>query len=385
MGEDRALLRDLRVVEFSRLIAAPFCGLTLADLGADVVKVEPPGGDETRGFPPFLAPGESGFFHALNRGKRGVVLRLSEPRDAERARRLIGRADVVIENLGESTERLGIDYARASDANPRLVWCSITGLGAGEGRRAIDPTLQAEMGLMALTGEAGGPPVRIPVPLVDFMTGMYAAQRVITALWRCQRQGRGELLDCAMVDAAATLGSTAALLALGGFVTPRRLGSESYLVVPSAAFQAGDGEYVQVIALTERHWEALARALGRPEWLEDPRCAGNAARLAHRELVHGRIGEVIATRGAEDWARTITRAGGMAQRVREIEDAWADPRLERRGLLGRVASPGLDGFPVPTMSLARSAEPSALARGPRLGEHTEAVVRELAAGTGPSA
>jgi crotonobetainyl-CoA:carnitine CoA-transferase CaiB-like acyl-CoA transferase len=385
MPEDQALLRGVRVVEFSRLIAAPFCGLTLADLGADVVKVEPPGGDETRGFPPFLAPGESGFFHALNRGKRGVVLRLSDERDAETARRLIERADVVVENLGESIERLGIDHARASAANPKLVWCSITGLGAGEGRRIIDPSLQADMGLMALTGEPDRPPGRVPVPLIDFMTGMYAAQQVITALWRTEREGAGALLDCAMVDAAATLGSTAALLALGGFVMPRRLGSESYLVVPSAVFEASDGEHVQVIALTQRHWDALCVALGHPEWLEDPRCADNEARLANRELVHGRLAEVIATDGAEHWTRAISDAGGMAQRVREIEDAWADPRIERRALLGTLEAEGLDRFPVPVVSLARTADPSRLARGPALGEHTEAVIGELNAGRAPSA
>jgi crotonobetainyl-CoA:carnitine CoA-transferase CaiB-like acyl-CoA transferase len=385
MTAGERLLRGVRVVEFSRLIAAPFCGLTLADLGADVIKVEPPGGDETRGFPPFLAPGESGFFHGLNRGKRGVVLRLSDERGAETARRLIARADVVVENLGESIDRLGIDYAQASAANPKLVWCSITGLGSGEGRRVIDPSLQADMGLMALTGEPDGPPGRVPVPLIDFMTGMYAVQQVVTALWRADRTGTGALLDCAMVDPAATLGSTVALLALGGFVTPRRLGSESYLVVPSAVFEASDGRDLQVIALTERHWSALCRALGHPEWLEDARFADNDARLAHRELVHRRIAEVIATSGADHWAQAISEAGGMAQRVREIEEAWADPRIERRALLGRLEAEGLDGFPVPVVSLARTADPSRLARGPALGEHKEAVVRELDAGRAPSA
>jgi crotonobetainyl-CoA:carnitine CoA-transferase CaiB-like acyl-CoA transferase len=214
---------------------------------------------------------------------------------------------------------------------------------------------------------------------------MYAVQRVIAALWRAERHGTGELLDCALVDAAATLGSTAALLALGGFVTPRRLGSESYLVAPSAVFEAADGEHVQVIALTQRHWQALSTALGHPEWLEDPRCADNTARLANRELVHARIADVIAARTAHHWAHAINEAGGMAQRVREIEDAWADPRLQRRGLLGRLEAEGLDGFPLPVMSLARTADPSALPRGPALGEHSEAVVQEMRAGRPPSA
>lgn len=370
------LLHGVRVVELSRLIAAPFCGLTLADLGADVIKIEPPEGDETRRFPPLLADGESAFFHAFNRGKRGAILRLSDPDDAERARSLIAKADVVVENLGQSVERLGIDHAQASQANPRLVWCSITGLGAGEGRRAMDPSLQASMGLMWLTGEADRPPARIPVPLIDLMTGMYAAQQVITALWRVERGGGGVVLDCALLDAAATLGAVPGLLELGGFPIPGRLGAESYLAVPSAVFEAADGEHVQVIALTEPHWRALCVALGHPEWVEDPRCADNAARLANRDLVHGRIAEVIATRPADDWVQVIARAGGMAERVRGVDEAWRDPRLTERGLLGRLAESTPGGFPLPVVSLARTVDPGGLARGPRLGEHTEAVLAE---------
>jgi crotonobetainyl-CoA:carnitine CoA-transferase CaiB-like acyl-CoA transferase len=371
------LLDGVRVVEFARLIAAPFCGLTLADLGADVVKVESPAGDDTRGFPPFFASGESAYFHALNRGKRGVVLRLSEPDGAEAARRLVEGADVVVENLGEAAARAGLDAERAREANPRLVWCAVSGLGRGERRRTMDPSLQADMGLMAMTGEPDRPPARIPVPLIDFMTGMYAVQRTLAALWRVERGGEGELLDCALLDSAATLGGTQALLALGGFGPPRRLGSQSHLVAPSAVFEAADGGHVQVVAMTEPHWRALCDALGHPEWAQDPRCADAPARLRHRDLVHERIRSAIATRPAAEWVAAITAAGGMAERVREIEEAWADPRLVERGLLGRLAADGLDYFPLPVTSLARTADPGALAPGPRLGEHTAALLREI--------
>ena len=221
------MLEGLRVVEFSRLIAAPFCGLTLADLGADVVKVESPAGDDTRTFPPVAPGGESAYFHALNRGKRGVVVDLDDADGLQTARRLVERADVVVENLGAAASRLGFGYEEASGANERLVWCSITGLGAGRGGRALDPTLQASMGLMALTGEPEGPPLRVPVPLIDLMTGMYASQSVLTALWHAERSGKGAFLDCALVDSAATLTSLTALLALCGAEAPRRLGSES--------------------------------------------------------------------------------------------------------------------------------------------------------------
>ncbi|HEX8741954.1 MAG TPA: CoA transferase [Thermoleophilaceae bacterium] len=371
-----ALLEGVRVVELAGLIAAPFCGLTLLDLGAEVVKVEPPGGDDARAFPPFVAGGGSAFFHALNRGKRGVVLDLAAAEGRVAARRLVEDADVVVENLGDAARQLGFGYEEAARVNGRLVWCSVTGNGVGRGGRAVDPSLQASMGLMAITGEPDGPPLRVPVPLVDFMTGMYAAQSTLTALWRAERTGVGALLDCAMVDAAATLTSVTALLGLGGAVELRRLGSESYLAVPSAAFEAADGEYVQVVAVNDRHWSALCDALGHPEWREDPRCSDRDARLANRGFVHGLVAEAIATGSAADWVERIGRAGGLCERVREMAEAWADPLLADRGLVGSLDGAG---SPLPLVSLVRGADPSVPVRGPALGEHTEAVLRELGA------
>jgi crotonobetainyl-CoA:carnitine CoA-transferase CaiB-like acyl-CoA transferase len=259
--------------------------------------------------------------------------------------------------------------------NERLVWCSVTGLGAGRGGRALDPSLQASMGLMALTGEPDGPPLRVPVPVIDLMTGMYAAQSVLTALWHAERSGKGAFVDCALVDSAATLTSLTALLALCGSEAPRRLGSESHLVVPSAVFATSDGEHVQVVALNERHWGAVCTALDHPEWLDDPRCAGNDSRMANRGVVNERIGEVIATRPAREWVERIGRAGGLCERVREIEEAWADPLLAERGLVGRMP----DGTTLPLVSLARTADQPALAPAPALGQHTEAVLKELVA------
>ena len=368
------LLDGVRVVEFSRLIAAPFCGLTLADLGADVLKVEPPGGDDTRTFPPVDANGDSAYFQALNRGKRGVVLDLADAGDTRVVRSLVERADVVVENLGAAAARLGFGYDDVARANGRLVWCSVTGLGAGRGGRALDPSLQASIGLMALTGEPDGPPLRVPVPVVDLMTGMYAAQSVLSALWQAERSGAGAFLDCALVDGAATLTGLTALLALSGSEAPGRLGSESHLVVPSAVYAAADGEHVQVVALSERHWEALCTALDHREWLADPASADGGARLANRALVNERIGAAIATRPAAEWVELIERAGGLCERVREIEEAWADPLLTERGLVGRTP----DGGTLPLVSLARAANPNALANAPELGRDTEAIRRELA-------
>jgi crotonobetainyl-CoA:carnitine CoA-transferase CaiB-like acyl-CoA transferase len=377
VAEASPLLDGVRVVEFSQLLAAPFCGLTLSDLGADVIKVEPRSGDEVRSFPPFFETGESGWFHAVNRGKRGVALGLSDSRAGVIVRRLIDGADVVIDNLGESRERLGIDPEEAHRRQPKLVWCSITGLGNNEGGRAIDPSLQAEMGMMATTGERDGPPVRVQAPTIDLMTGMYAVQRVLAALWRVERGDAGAFLDCAMLDAAATLTGPVALRALGGDARPGRIGSESHLLVPSATFEASDGVHVQVIALTEDHWRAICAALDHPEWVNDSRCRDNEARLANRDLVHRLIRDVISTDTADRWVKAITEEGALCVPVREIDDAWSDPRLARRKLLATFAVAGFDSFAVPVMSLARCADPAELAPGPTLGQHSADVLREL--------
>src|SRR4051812_48975430 len=220
--EASPLLAGVRVVEFSQLIAAPLCGLQLLDLGADVVKVEPPGGEEGRRLPPLTAEGESLWFHALNRGKRGVVV---ERGDAATLRRLVAWADVVVENLAGAA---ALSYDDVAAEQPALVWCAITGRGAGRGGRAVDPSLQATMGLAALPGGPEGPPLRVRVPVIVFTPAVGATQAVLAALWRVERGGHGGLVDIALLDAAATLTGLAGLAALAG-EPPPRMGSQSPL------------------------------------------------------------------------------------------------------------------------------------------------------------
>jgi len=372
------LLDGVRVVEFSQLIAAPFCGLTLLDLGAEVIKVEPPTGDPMRRFPPYLDDGESALFRVLNRGKRSVVAELADAAGRTLAAKLIAGADIVIENLGDSRARLGVSFEDAATRRPGLVWCAITGWGSETAGRSIDPSLQAAMGLMSITGEERGGPVRIPVPLVDFMTGMYAVQSVMLALWRARLRGTGAFLDCAMVDAAATLASTSALLAAGGHFSPRRLGSESPLVVPSGVFTAGDGRELQIICVTERHWRGLCAALDHPEWADDPASVNNSTRLVNRELVRSRIAAVIACDTAASWVERISDHGAICEHVRDIEEAWADERLVARGLVGEAAGGPAWARKMPLVSLARTGADRSgmLAPAPALGADTAAVARD---------
>ena len=382
-ASDAPVLDRVRVVEFSQLIAAPFCGLTLLDLGAEVIKVESRGGDALRDFPPYLEDGESAQFRALNRGKRSVVADLGTPGGRELASRLIAAADVVVENLGDSRALLETSYEDASARRPGLVWCAITGWGAGAPGRAIDPSLQAAMGLISITGEEGRDPARIPVPLVDFMTGMYAVQSILVALWRVRMGEPGAFLDCAMVDATATLASTSALLAAGGHLSPRRLGSESPLVVPSGVFATSDRREVQVVCVTERHWRGLCDALGHPEWVADPVSSDNAARIANRGTIRARLEPVIASDTAAAWVERISAHGAICEHVRDIEEAWADDRLRARGVVGDAGGAPEWAGRLPLMSLAgrvRGAADATLARAPALGADTDAVARELEPG-----
>lgn len=373
------ILDGVRVVEFSQLIAAPFCGLTLLDLGAAVIKVEAPTGDAMRQFPPHLDDGDSALFRALNRGKRSVTTDLTSSAGRALAGKLIATADVVVENLGDARRRLGLSFAEAAAQRPELVWCAITGWGAEAPGRSIDPSLQAAMGMISITGEERGGPARIPVPLVDFMTGMYAVQSILAALWQVRQGAPGTFLDCAMADASATLISTSALLAAGGLFSPRRLGSGSPLVVPSGVFVASDRRELQIVCVTERHWRRLCAALDRQEWTEDPASRTNEARLANRDLIHSRVADVIRSDTAEVWVRRISEEGAICEHVRDIDEAWADDRLAARGLasLEPEGGPGWSAR-IPTVSLARGAsEPLAPAPAPALGADTEAVTREL--------
>jgi crotonobetainyl-CoA:carnitine CoA-transferase CaiB-like acyl-CoA transferase len=208
------------------------------------------------------------------------------------------------------------------------------------------------------------------------MAGMYAAQSILAAYVRVLQGGSGALLDCALVDAAATLASSAGVYALNSSQPLRRLGTENHWYAPASNFQASDGDWVQLIAFGEHHWRALCRALGRSEWLDDPRFADNAARIAHRDVLHGSIASVVGTAPAAHWESSIVAAGGFCQRVREIEEAWSDPLLVDRGLMGSIAAADAT-FPVPVASLARAVLADPLPPGPGLGEHTGALAAEL--------
>jgi crotonobetainyl-CoA:carnitine CoA-transferase CaiB-like acyl-CoA transferase len=361
------LLDGIRVLDLSRVLAGPYCTMLLADLGADVVKVERPGeGDETRTWGPPYAGGEAAYFLAVNRGKRSVALDLGTPAGREAVRRLAAGSDVVVENFRACTaERLGAGYEQLAEDNPGLVHCSITGFGSE--RPGYDFVVQAESGLMAITGEADGPPAKVGVAVVDVLAGYAAATAILAALVARGRTGRGERIEISLLDTALSALVNVGQFALLTGAEPVRYGNAHANVVPYQTFAAADGD-VAVAAANDGLFRRLCDVLERPELADDERYRTNPARVEHRDELVPELAAVFATRPADEWIALLDGAGVPVGKVRTVLEALAEARTltvehPTIGALPLVASPlGPRGAIVPP---------------PLLGQHTREVLAEL--------
>jgi crotonobetainyl-CoA:carnitine CoA-transferase CaiB-like acyl-CoA transferase len=353
-------LDGIRVLDLSRVLAGPYCTMLLADLGADVIKVERPGeGDETRSWGPPFAGGESAYFLAVNRGKRSVALDLARPEAQEALRRLAGRADVVIENFRAGTaERLGAGYEQLARENPKLVYCSISGFG--DDRPGYDFVLQAESGLMSITGEADGAPSKVGVAVVDVLAGYAAATAILGALVG----GGGRQVEISLYDVAL---SALVNVAQGALLTgkePARHGNAHPSIVPYQTFRAADG-LVAVAAANDGLFRRLCDALERPELAADERFATNPARVRHRAGLTAELDKVFAARPAGEWVERLGAAGVPVGRVRGVLEALA-------GQTFTVDHPTLGALPLVRSPLGASMRPP-----PLVGEHTREILDEL--------
>lgn len=386
-------LDGLRVLDLTQVMAGPFCTQLLGDLGADVVKVEPPGrGDLSRsmgGERLRLRGPDNAPFLALNRNKRSVVLDLKE--DAGRAAllRLAASADVLVENFRPGVTRsLGVGWDEVSRINPRLVYASISGFGQTgpyAGRPGFDLIAQGMSGVMSVTGEAGGRPVKCGVPVADLAAGLYAAVGILAALRARERTGRGQHVETSLFEAALSLSVWEATELFATGEAPRPLGSAHRLNAPYQAFRTADG-WVTLAALTEPQWESLCGALGRPGLARDERFATNAGRMAHLPALVEAIEAALAAGTTAEWVERLLDAGVPAGPIHDHRQVFEDPHTRARGMVEEVEHPveGLVrtlGFP-----LKLGDTPAAVRRPPPLlGEHTEEVLAELAARerTGP--
>jgi crotonobetainyl-CoA:carnitine CoA-transferase CaiB-like acyl-CoA transferase len=370
-------LAGVRVVDLSRVLAGPYATMTLADLGADVVKVEhPAGGDETRTWGPPFAGGESAYFLSVNRGKRSVALDLKDPEGRDLALELCVRADVVIENFRPGgAARLGLDYETVRARRRDIVYCSISGFGAREprDRAGYDFTVQAESGLMSITGDPAGEPAKVGVAIVDVLTGLNAATAVLAALRRRDLTGEGDLVEVSLLDSAfAALVNVAANALLTGEES-QRYGNAHPSIVPYQPFRAADG-WIAVAAANDGLYSKLCSAIGRSDLAVDERYATNEARVLNREALIAELQIVFADRSTEDWEHLLLAAGVPAGKIRGVSEAMRAGQARTRrldhvtaGTLELVGAP----FELANAPVGASTPP------PLLGQHTAEVLGEL--------
>jgi len=374
-------LTGITVIDLTRVLAGPYCTMLLADMGAEVVKIEDPrGGDDVRGFPP-LVDGWSSYFLGLNRNKKSVTLDLKTPGGRDVLTRLVGRADVLVENFKPgSLARLGFGYEAVSAINPRLVYCSISGYGQTGPRSHLsgyDPVIQAECGLMSITGFPDGPPTRSGVAVTDFVSGLYANQGILLALLSRARTGSGQHIDIALFDSMlSTLTMPVGIYEATG-EDPQRLGNAHASIAPYEVFQAQDG-LIMICAGNDRLWRGLCEAIGRDDLADEPRFRTNADRVRRRGELKGQLEAAFTGSTVAELIGRLERRSVPCGRVRSVADAIADPQILARDMLLHLDVPGHGDFRVLGNPVKLSGHAAAApSPPPRLGEHTGPVLRSL--------
>ena len=369
-------LQGIVVLDLTRVLSGPYCTMLLADMGARVIKVEQPGkGDDTRAWgPPFLQ-GESAYFLSINRNKESVTIDFKQPEGRALLERLIAKADVLVENFRPGTlTKMGLDYASLARKYPRLVYCSISGFGHS-GPRAKEPgydaVMQAEGGLMSITGSPDGPPFRLGVAIADIVSGMFAAQGVTAALFARERTGKGQEVDIAMLDSVAALLTYQAGIYFATGSAPVRMGNRHPTIVPYETFRASDGDFVIAVGNDEQ-WRRFCEATGiAPE----ERFATNRQRVTAYDELKPILDARLATRTRAHWIETLGAAGVPCGSVRDFGELFADPQVAARAMTAELMHPTIGplkmlGTPLKLTGTA----PSLRTPPPLLGQHTDSIL-----------
>ena len=377
------LLEGLRVLDLSRMLAGPYGSMLLADMGAEVIKIEEPeGGDPMRVMgPPFLPDGESAYFLSINRNKKSIALDLTTPAGRDVFLDLARAADVVWENFRPGVlTRLGCDYAALTRVNPRLVLCSISAYGQNGPYRdwpAFDLALQAMSGAMSVTGEPGGRPIRMGLPMGDLAGGMFGAFAVVAALVRRQTTGQGTHVDLSLLDCQVSLLTYMAQYYWADGRVPGPQGSGHASVVPYQAIATRDGHLI-IAVFAEKFWHGFCVAVGHPEWECDPRFAGNRDRVANRQTLMELVEAALATRTTDDWLSRLQAEGVPAAPILGVDRVLVDPQIKHRQMVVEMQHPRHGATPTLGTPIKADGEMSLdVTPPPRLGEHTEALLRGL--------
>jgi crotonobetainyl-CoA:carnitine CoA-transferase CaiB-like acyl-CoA transferase len=375
---DRALA-GLRVIDVTQVMAGPFCSMLLADLGADVIKIEPPAGDTTRQMPGGIG-NDTPAYNAVNRGKRSVVLDLKQAEGRDALVRLARSADILIENSRPAVmASLGLDYATLATVNPALIYASISGYGQTGPHRTkggLDLIAQGVSGIMSVTGTAGGPPSKSGVPLTDLGAALFALVGILAAVQYRNRTGRGQQVDTSLLDAGVALSVWEATEYFAGVGVPTALGSAHRMVAPYQAVRCADG-YITIGASNDRTFRRLCGVLGHPEWADETLFLTNASRVANRDALAARIETVTAQQPRAYWLAAFDANGVPSGPINDYSQVFSDAQVVHREMVVDVEHPALGSIRALGSPIKMSATPADVRRSaPRLGEHTEEVLRE---------
>lgn len=377
-------LSGIRILDFSRVLAGPLCTMMLGDLGADVIKIESPQGDDTRTWgPPWVgdtADKMSAYFLSVNRNKRSLVLDLKTDKGVELARQLSAEADVIVENfrVGQMA-RFGLGYERLQANNPRLVYVSVTGFGQSgpyRDRPGYDYVIQAMSGLMSITGETDGPPMKIGVALSDVIAGLNACIAILAALRHAESTGQGQYIDIALLDTQLAALVNVASNALVSGMDSQRYGNQHPNIVPYQTFAASDGEFVVAIG-NDRQFSALCEIIGQPKWRNDPKFATNPVRVANRELLVAALQAIFRIKPQQYWVDALLSAGIPAGPIQTVQQALSSQHVHDRDLRWKLnVAEGLEiellGSPLKLSEIP----PVVRYPPPKLGEHSTVILRE---------
>ena len=375
-------LSGYRVLDLSRILAGPYCTMILGDQGADVIKVERPGaGDDTRTWGPPFAGGESAYYLSCNRNKRSMTVNLKEPAGADLVREIAKVSDVFIENFTPGlTKRFGLDYDTLQELNPRLVYCSISAYGQDgpyRDRPGYDMVLSAVGGLMWITGERDGNPCKVGVAITDVLTGVYASGAITAALlWR-ERSGRGQYVDCSLLDAQVSALANIGSNYLVAGQEAKRWGTAHESIIPYQVFAAKDRPIAIAVA-NQKLWVNFCRVVGKEEWLEDPRFETNPKRVENRDAMLPLVAELMAAKTCDEWMELFVEAAIPCGPVNDMQHLFSDPQVVHRKMIAEVPHATIGTLRLSGIPIKYSATPGTIRRAPPLlGEHTDELLAEV--------
>jgi len=375
-------LSGIRILDLSRILAGPYCTMILGDQGAEVIKVERPGaGDDTRTWGPPFTGGESAYYLCCNRNKRSITIDLKSPRGVELVKELAKVSDVLVENFTPGLmKRFGLDYDTLEKLNPRLVYCAISAYGQDgpyRDRPGYDMVLSAVGGLMYITGPQGGEPCKVGVAITDVLTGVYASGAITSALlWR-ERSGRGQYIDCSLLDCQVSALANIASNHLACGKEARRWGTAHESIIPYQVFPTKDRPIAIAVA-NEKLWINFCKVLGKEEWLADPRFASNPKRVENREAILPLVAEVLAERRCDEWVELFVEGSIPCGPVNNMESLFTDPQVLHRKMVAEVPHPTIGTLRLGGVPIKYSQTPAGIRRPPPLlGEHTDEILGEV--------